>query len=114
MPFEGTEIMLAKLRRASAPLTATALAMLVVLAFTAVGLAVDSRLVSGAPVWLKPAKFAASIAIYSITLAWMFTFLMDWPRVRNIVGWTTAIVMLIEMSIISGQAFRGTSSHFNA
>lgn len=106
--------MLAKLRRASAPLTITALAMLVVLAFTAVGLAVDSRLVSGTPVWLKPSKFAASIAIYSITLAWMFTFLMDWPRVRNIVGWTTAIVMMIEMSIIGGQAFRGTSSHFNA
>lgn len=106
--------MFASFRRASAPLTFTAFAMLVVLALTLVGLAVDPRVVTGAPVWLKPAKFASSIAIYSLTLAWMFTFLTEWRRVRTIVGWTTAVVMFVEMAIISGQAFRGTTSHFNA
>ena len=106
--------MLANLRRASAPLTITALAMLVVLALTLVGLVVDSRVVAGAPVWLKPAKFAASIAIYNFTLAWIFTYLKEWPRLRSIVGWITAVVMVVEIAIIGGQAFRGTTSHFNA
>jgi len=106
--------MLARLWRGSAPLTATGLAMVAVLALTVVGLAIDPRVVTGAPVWLKPAKFAVSIAIYSLTLAWMFTFLGAWLRTRRIVGWTTAIAMVVEMVIIGGQAFRGTTSHFNA
>ena len=106
--------MVARLWRGSAPLTATGLAMIAVLALTVLGLILDPRIVTGAPVWLKPAKFAASIAIYTFTLAWMFTFLSDWPRTRRIVGWATAVTMVIEMAIIGGQAFRGTTSHFNA
>ena len=43
----------------SAPLTAAGLLMLAVLAVSLVGLAVDPRIVTGAPVWLKPAKFAS-------------------------------------------------------
>jgi hypothetical protein len=107
-------IMVARLWRGSAPLTATGLAMIAVLVLTVIGLAIDPRIVTGAPVWLKPAKFAASIAIYTCTLAWMFTFLPAWPRARRIVGWTTAVTMVVEMAIIGWQAFRGTTSHFNA
>jgi hypothetical protein len=107
-------IMLARLWRGSAPLTATGFAMIAVLALAVLGLILDQRIVTGAPVWLKPAKFAASIAIYTLTVAWMFTFLADWPRTRRIVGWTTALTMGVEMAIIGGQAWRGTSSHFNA
>lgn len=106
--------MWSRLWRGSAPLTATGLAMVTFLALTIVGLAIDPRVVTGAPVWLKPAKFAVSIAIYSLTLAWMFTFLGAWPRTRRVVGWTTAVTMVVEMVIIGGQAFRGTTSHFNA
>ena len=106
--------MLATLWRASAPLTVTGLAMIAVLALTALGLAIDPRLVTGAPAWLKPAKFAVSISIYAFTLAWMFSFLGAWRKTRRIVGWTTAIVMVLEMAIIALQAFRGTTSHFNA
>lgn len=105
--------MLATLWRASAPLTVTGFAMLIVLALTAVGLTIDSRIVTGAPVWLKPAKFAISISIYAFTLAWIFSFLASWRRTRRVVGWTTAIVMFLEMAIIGLQAFRGTTSHFN-
>ena len=95
------------------PLTATGLAMLPLLALFLVGLVLDSRAVTGAPVWLKPAKFAASIAIYTFTLAWAFSYLRDWRRVRSIVGWTTALVLVVEMLIIATQAARGTTSHFN-
>lgn len=94
-------------------LTATGLAMLPLLAIFLVGLAVDSRVVTGAPVWLKPAKFAASFAIYTLTLAWAFSYLRDWRRVRAVAGWTTAIVLIVEMAIIAAQAARGTTSHFN-
>ena len=74
---------------------------------------VDPRIITGAPAWLKPFKFAVSTAVYSLTLAWIFGWLPDWPRVRRVVGWTTAIVFVLEVAIIDMQAWRGTTSHFN-
>src|SRR5687768_6745315 len=111
---QRTQIMLGTLWRASAPLTVTGFAMLAVLALTAVGLAIDPRIVTGAPVWLKPAKFAISISIYAFTLAWIFSFLASSPKTRRVVGRITALVMFLEMAIIALQAYRGTTSHFNA
>jgi hypothetical protein len=87
--------------------------MLVVAVPSLVGIFVDSRIITGAPAWLKPFKFAISTAIYSLTLAWIFTWLSDWPRARRAVGWTTAIVFVLEVAIIDTQAWRGTTSHFN-
>src|SRR6516165_932740 len=105
--------MLKRLWKTDAPLTATGLLMLPVLAILAVGLIVDPRLITGAPAWLKPAKFALSIAVYVFTLAWMFTFIPGSGRTRRIVGRVTAIVMVLKLAIISLQAWRGTTSHFN-
>ena len=102
-----------KLWNASAPLTVTGTVMIAALAASLAGLWLDPRIISGAPAWLKPAKFAASIAIYSFTLAWVFTYLPAWPRMRRVVGWTTAITMFLELAIIDGQAWHGTTSHFN-
>ncbi len=98
---------------ASPPLTAVGLLMLVVAAASIVGILTDERIITGASAWLKPFKFAISTAIYSLTLAWIFQWLTDWPRVRRIVGWTTAIVFVLEVAIIDTQAWRGTTSHFN-
>lgn len=95
------------------PLTVTGLLMLPLLAVFVVGIAVDPRLVTGAPVWLKPAKFAASLAIYMLTLAWALRFLRDWPLLRRVVGRGTAATLVLEIAIIALQAARGTSSHFN-
>jgi hypothetical protein len=78
-----------------------------------VGVFVDPRIITGAPAWLKPLKFAISTAVYSLTLAWIFTYLADWRRMRRFVGWTTAIVFLLEVALIDYQAWRGTTSHFN-
>jgi hypothetical protein len=102
-----------RLWNASAPLTVTGVVMIAVLAATIVGLAVDPRLVTGVPVWLKPAKFAASISIYTLTLAGTFTLIPEFVRTRRLVGWTTAVTMILEIAIIGLQAFRGTTSHFN-
>src|SRR4029453_210391 len=74
---------------------------------------VDPRMITGAPAWLKPFKFAISTAVYSLTLAWIFTFLSDRPRIRRVIGWTTAMVFVLEVAIIDAQAWRGTTSHFN-
>jgi hypothetical protein len=105
---------LGRLWQGSAPLTAVGLLMLVVALPSLVGIFADPRIITGAPAWLKPFKFAISTAIYSLTLAWIFGFLSAWPRVRRVVGWTTAIVFVLEVAIIDVQAWRGTTSHFNA
>jgi hypothetical protein len=95
------------------PLTATGLLMLAGLVAALAGLWLDPRVITGAPAWLKPAKFAVSTAIYTLTLAWIFTYLHDWPRTRHIVGWTTAVILVLEVGLIYVQAWRGTTSHFN-
>lgn len=109
----GVKAVTTRLWQGSAPLTAAGLLMLVVLAISLVGLAVDPRIITGAPAWLKPAKFAVSTAIYMLTLAWIFTLLPEWPRMRRVVGWVTAVILVLEVAIIDTQAWRGTTSHFN-
>jgi hypothetical protein len=105
--------MFRQLWRGSAPLTVTGLLMIPLLTLAIAGLIIDPRMITGAPAWLKPAKFAASIGIYSFTLAWIFSLIPEWTRTRRIVGWTTAVAMVLEIAIIDLQAFRGTTSHFN-
>jgi hypothetical protein len=106
--------LITELWRASPPLTAVGLLMLIAAGASIVGLAVDPRIITGAPAWLKPFKFGISTAVYSLTLAWIFARLPEWPRMRRIVGWTTAIVFVVEVALIDMQAWRGTTSHFNA
>jgi hypothetical protein len=96
-----------------ARLTAVGMAMFALLAVTGVALLVDPREVMGAPAWMKPAKFAVSIGIYTLTLAWVFTYLPEWRRTRRMVSWITAVTLVLEIVIIDVQAWRGTTSHFN-
>jgi len=112
-PWASVRAWLWTLWRTDRPLTFVGLLMLAVLAGSAVGIAIDPRTISGAPVWLKPAKFALSTSIFSLTLSWVFTFLPEWPRLRRVVSWTTSAVFVMEVGIIDLQAWRGTTSHFN-
>ena len=98
---------------ANKPLTAVGILMIPVLLFALIGLIADPRIITGMPAWLKPAKFAISISIYTLTLAWIFRYLPEWPRLRMLTGWITAVTMVLEIVIISAQASRGTTSHFN-
>ncbi len=104
---------LSRLWRSDRTLTAAALLMLGALGAFLVGLAIDPRVITGAPAWLKPAKFAISTAIYMFTLAWVFIYLGEWPRLRTLVGRATAAIFILEVAIIALQAWRGTTSHFN-
>src|SRR4030095_10005683 len=96
-----------RLRRADKPLTTVGLLMAAVTIATTVGLAVDPRVIAGAPACLKPTKFPVSTAIYTFTLAWVFGFLPDWVRTRRAVGRVTAAVIVMEVALISLQAWRG-------
>lgn len=109
----ATRTTLHRLWHADRPLTAVGLLMLGALVASVAGLWLDPRVITGAPAWLKPAKFAVSIAIYTLTLAWVFTYLPDWRQTRRIVGWTSAVVFVLELVVIDLQAWRGTTSHFN-
>ena len=112
-PPAGADGALARLWRTSPPLTAVGVLMSVAAIASAVAMFVDPRIITGAPAWLKPFKFAVSTAIYSLTLAWIFGWLTEWPRMRRVVGWTTAVVFVLEVALIDIQAWRGTTSHFN-
>jgi hypothetical protein len=98
---------------ADAPLTALGLAMLALFVAAVAGLLLDGRTITNAPAWLKPAKFAISIAIYALTLAWIFSYLPAWRRTRFWAGRVMVAMFVLEIVIIAAQAWRGTTSHFN-
>jgi hypothetical protein len=89
------------------------LAHLLVLIVALIGLILDPRVITGAPAWLKPAKFAVSITIYSFTFLWLLSFVSSRPRLMHWAANVTAIGFIVEIIIIAGQAARGTASHFN-
>ncbi|MDX2140883.1 MAG: hypothetical protein SF123_22555 [Chloroflexota bacterium] len=99
--------------RANAPLTLLGIAMIISLALTIIGVFADPRVITGQPAWLKPAKFAISIAIYSFTFVWLLGFVQGRPRLKAIAAWLTTITLTVEFVIIALQAARGTTSHFN-
>lgn len=104
---------LQKLWAASAPLTAVAILMLVGMMAAVVGLFLDSRVITGDPAWLKPAKFGASTALYAATVAWLLRYVNVWPRFVRWMSRLLAIALTVEVTIIFVQAARGTTSHFN-
>jgi hypothetical protein len=75
--------------------------------------AFDGRTVTGVNPWLKPSKFAVSIAIYTFTLAWLLHYLSHYRRMVSFISWGTAFVFVGEMLCVTSQAARGVPSHFN-
>jgi hypothetical protein len=104
---------LSRLWRTDPVLTGTGLFLLALALPFGLGIFLDPRILTGAPAWLKPLKFAISTGLYALTLAWVFGYLPEWPRLRAIVGRGTAAAFVAEVVMIAGQAARGTTSHFN-
>jgi hypothetical protein len=99
---------------AAAPaLTVLGFVMAADLVFTAVGLVVDHRVITGAPAWLKPAKFALSTMIAGWSFAFCIASLRAWPSLARALDWVLTVALAIEIALIDMQAARGTSSHFN-
>lgn len=73
----------------------------------------DHRQVMGLNPFIKPMKFAVSIAIYVWTLGWLLAYLRDAERPVTWISRGVALSMLLEIIPISMQAARGTTSHYN-
>jgi hypothetical protein len=98
---------------ANRPLTIMGGAMVLTVLGTVVGVLVDHRVITGAPAWLKPAKFAVSVSIYCFTFVWLLGFVENRPRLVRLITNLTVVSFVVEMIVIIGQAARGTTSHFN-
>jgi len=95
------------------PLALVGVGALLVLLGTLAGLAFDPRVITGAPAWLKPAKFALSIGLYSLTLLWLLGYIEGHRRLVRLIGNVIAVSFVVELTIIIMQVVRGTTSHFN-
>ncbi|BEP14110.1 hypothetical protein acdb102_24210 [Acidothermaceae bacterium B102] len=95
------------------PLTVAACLSVAALVVAVAGVAVDRTSITGAPAWLKPAKFGVSIAFYCGTLAWMLSYVRGHDSVVRAIAWTTAVCLVLELMLIDVQVLRGTTSHFN-
>lgn len=97
----------------SAVLAGGVFVSLLLFAVALTGLVLDQRTITGAPAWLKPAKFGLSAALYLATLRWMIGRLPNHPRSTAVISNLAVVVLLAELVWISLQVIRGTTSHFN-
>ncbi|MWV50156.1 hypothetical protein GRS96_12850 [Rathayibacter sp. VKM Ac-2803] len=95
------------------PLLALAIVTAIGAALCVVALVVDPRELGGQPLWAKPLKFCLSIAVYSVTLAWLIGLLPRRRRLASALGTVAVVGLVIEMVIIAGAAAVGETSHFN-
>ena len=73
----------------------------------------DSTEILGINRWIKPMKFFVSIAIFAWTTAVYMYFLKGFEKAASRVSWGMIAIFAVEMIVITGQAARGTTSHFN-
>ncbi len=104
------------------PLLWLAVAMAGLAVVALLGLLIDPRTVTGAPLWAKPLKFALSVGIYAVSLSWLIGLLpggvaghrrLSAHRVAWWAGTVAAVFLVVEMVIIVGAAAAGVTSHFN-
>lgn len=86
------------------------LALLIVLGIISL---FDSQQILGINRWIKPMKFASSIAIFLFTLAIYLNFLRGYERASRIIAAGATAMLVGEIILIVMQAARGTTSHFN-
>src|SRR5229473_1516771 len=95
------------------PLTLLGVAMILAFLAALAGILIDHRVITGAPAWLKPAKFAISVSLYCFTFVWLLGFVESRPRLARFAANVTVVSFIVEMTVILTQAARGTTSHFN-
>jgi len=102
------------LRSLPRPLLLLVAGCVAVLAACLVLMLLDPRQLMGASVWLKPAKFAASIAAAAATLALLVPHIRLPGRGGRRAVAVIVVTAALEQVIITVQAARGVASHFNA
>ncbi len=102
-----------ELHRRNPVLSAMAWANVALLAAAALAAPFDSRTVTGLNPWIKPMKFAASVATFTFTMAWLLEYVKHYRRAVRAISWGVTIVFALEQASVFLQAARGTTSHFN-
>jgi len=97
-------------------LTLFAFALALALVPTLIAMGLDDRQLRGVNVWLKPAKFMASVALFALTTAW-FVGLLPEARRRarpvRVMVWMLVLTGGAEIAYITLQAALGQASHYN-
>jgi hypothetical protein len=102
-----------ELRRRDRFLAWVGLGHLALAAVMGIAAAVDTRTILGINPWIKPVKFAVSIAIYVWTVAWLLGYVRAAaPGATRIISRGTGLAMVVEILCIAGQSARGVRSHF--
>ncbi|MBD1364330.1 hypothetical protein IDJ77_10965 [Mucilaginibacter sp. ZT4R22] len=104
--------LLTRIKNNSPVLYYCGLAHLVLLVLLVLVMQFDHRQVMGINLWIKPAKFAISIAIYCLTWPLLLPYL-PFEQLKKRFANFTAFAMSFEMVAIATQAARGQQSHYN-
>lgn len=105
-----------RLRANDPGLTAFGLACLMTGAIVLLLPLVDGRLLDGVPVWIKPAKFFASVGVFALTFAWFSGYVRPGRREARPLRTGRCLLMGaggFELGYINLQAALGEASHFN-
>lgn len=86
---------------------------LLILMICLIGMMIDDRQLMGINIWIKPTKFALSGIIVLWTMGWYLLIYPFSEKSKNFISIAAASLMIIEIIIITGQAVRGVSSHYN-
>ena len=85
----------------------------VALGVAVAGLILDPTQITGAPAWMKPAKFCFSIAIYLLTMRWILSFVRGHARLLLVLSVGIVVGLIAEIALVELQVVRGTTSHYN-
>jgi hypothetical protein len=111
-----TTQLITRMRQVAAPLYWVGLALLAVAIPTFALTLLDTRLLQGVSVWLKPLKFQISTGVYLLTLAlfmvWLPAQALRTKKARYVV-WGAVLSGLFEVGYITVQGSLGLASHFN-
>lgn len=94
-------------------LNPAALAFLVLALLFPIAMIADVRTILGLDPWIKPQKFAVSLAVFLGTMGWILR-MHKLPRwFDRGVAWVLVGMAVVELGLISMQSARGVRSHFN-
>lgn len=95
------------------PLVLSGAGFLVLFLVLAIVSLFDSTQILAVNRWVKPTKFAISISIFLWTIAVYLYYLPGHEKASGIIAWGVIACMVGEIMLITMQALRGTTSHFN-
>ena len=116
-PIPAPGSIVATLIERQRPLAIYGLSMLTMGVVAILAQSIDARtLESGVNVWVKPAKFFVSVAVFALTAAWFVGYMRPERRRSRLVGGAAAVLIAagsFELVYICWQAAQGLESHFN-